>query len=150
MSESVGWGFGDLRKAESWVPASERESRDSELGETRQIVRYGRRVLVGLRADDVKAVSIERLCLYLLMSKNLWLKGNKVSYLNQFRVFRFPMSISHIRISGYVTVSSNSSSAIKFNFWLILLKKAWAPLSQPTMGKIVLQLSFYKDGFGIR
>ena len=28
-------------------------------------------VLVGLRADDVKAVSIERLCLSLLMSKNL-------------------------------------------------------------------------------
>ena len=26
---------------------------------------YGRRVLVGLRADDVKAVSIERLCLSL-------------------------------------------------------------------------------------
>ena len=28
-------------------------------------VRYGRRSLVGLRADDVKAVSIERLCLSL-------------------------------------------------------------------------------------
>ena len=34
-------------------------------------VRYGRRALVGLRADDVKAVSIERLCLSLLISKNL-------------------------------------------------------------------------------
>ena len=34
-------------------------------------VRYGRRALVGLRADDVKAVSIERLCLSTLMSKNL-------------------------------------------------------------------------------
>ena len=34
-------------------------------------VHYGRRVLVGLRADDVKAVSIERLCLSLLMSNNL-------------------------------------------------------------------------------
>ena len=34
-------------------------------------VRYGCRALVGLRADDVKAVSIERLCLSLLMSKNL-------------------------------------------------------------------------------
>ena len=34
-------------------------------------VRYGRRALVGLRADDVKAVSIERLCLSLLKSKNL-------------------------------------------------------------------------------
>ena len=33
-------------------------------------VRYGHRALVGFRADDVKAVSIERLCLSLLMSKN--------------------------------------------------------------------------------
>ena len=32
---------------------------------------YGRRALVGLRADDVKAVSIERLCLSFLMSNNL-------------------------------------------------------------------------------
>ena len=40
-------------------------------------VRYGRRALVGLRADDVTAVSIERLCLSLLMSNNLKLKGNK-------------------------------------------------------------------------
>ena len=36
-----------------------------------EFVRYGLRALVGLRADDVKAVSIERLCLSLLMSKNL-------------------------------------------------------------------------------
>ena len=35
-------------------------------------VRYGRRALVGLRAEDVKADSIERLCLSLLMSKNLF------------------------------------------------------------------------------
>ena len=34
-------------------------------------VHYGRRAFVGLRADDVKAVSIERLCLSLFMSKNL-------------------------------------------------------------------------------
>ena len=34
-------------------------------------VRYGRRALVGLRADNVKAVSIERLCLSLLMSNYL-------------------------------------------------------------------------------
>ena len=33
--------------------------------------RYGHCALVGLRADDVKAVSIKRLCLSLLMSKNL-------------------------------------------------------------------------------
>ena len=36
-----------------------------------EFVRYGRRALVGLRADDVKAVSREGLCLSLLMSKNL-------------------------------------------------------------------------------
>ena len=36
-----------------------------------EFVRYGRRALVGLRANDVKAVSTERLCLSLLMSKNL-------------------------------------------------------------------------------
>ena len=30
-----------------------------------EFVRFGRRALVGLRADDVKAVSIERLCLSL-------------------------------------------------------------------------------------
>ena len=42
-----------------------------------EFVRYGRRALVGLRADDVKAVSIERLCvsLSLLMSNNLLLKS---------------------------------------------------------------------------
>ena len=34
-------------------------------------VRYGCHALVGLRADDVKAVCIERLCISLLMSKNL-------------------------------------------------------------------------------
>ena len=36
-----------------------------------EFVRYGRCALVGLRADDVKAVSIEGLCLSLLLSKNL-------------------------------------------------------------------------------
>ena len=36
-----------------------------------EFVRYGHRELVGLRADDGKAVSIERLSLSLLMSNNL-------------------------------------------------------------------------------
>ena len=36
-----------------------------------EFVRYGLRGLVGLGADDVKTVSIEGLCLSLLMSKNL-------------------------------------------------------------------------------
>ena len=41
-------------------------------------VRYGRRAFVGVRADDIKAVSIERLYLShsLLMSKTFKLKGN--------------------------------------------------------------------------
>ena len=34
-------------------------------------VRYGRRMLVGLRADDVKAVIREKLCFSLLMSNYL-------------------------------------------------------------------------------
>ena len=36
-----------------------------------KFVRYGRRALVVLRADDVKTVSIEKLCLSLPMSNNL-------------------------------------------------------------------------------
>ena len=36
-----------------------------------EFVRYGRRAFVGLRADDVKAVSIEILCLSPHMSNNL-------------------------------------------------------------------------------
>ena len=36
-----------------------------------EFVRHGRRALVGLRADELKAVRIEGLCLSLLMSKNL-------------------------------------------------------------------------------
>ena len=49
-------------KAVSWVPASERDGQNSEPDE---FVRYGCRALVGLRADDVKAVSIEGLCVSL-------------------------------------------------------------------------------------
>ena len=55
-------------------------------------VRYGRRALVGLRADDVKSVSIERLCVCLSLSLHVEKPLNskrwiKVSYLNQFREF---------------------------------------------------------------
>ena len=69
-----------------------------------EFVRYGRRVLVGLRADDVKAVSVERLCLSLLMSNNLELK---VLYLNQFRecrVFGIPYVYFTYPYHGYVTI----------------------------------------------
>ena len=97
-----------FEKKLSWFPASERESGDSDLGEARW--------LCALRAPCVgwveswrcksnqlrKIVSLSPHVEKPLNSKR-WIK---VSYLNQFRefrVFRFPMSISHIRISGYVT-----------------------------------------------
>ena len=65
---SVGW---DLRKAGvEFLPLNERVDIQS-WARSDEFVRYGRRALVGLRADDVKAVSIERLCVSLLMSKNL-------------------------------------------------------------------------------
>ena len=87
---SVGWGFGDLRKAVWWVRASERENQDSNLGETRRIC--------ALRAPRVgwveswrckssqhrKIVSLPPQVEKPLNSKR-WIK---VSYLNQFREFR--------------------------------------------------------------
>ena len=95
--------FGIWKKAVCWVPACERESQHSELGEARR--------LCALRAPCVcwveswrckisqhrKIVSLSPHVEKPLNSKR-WIK---VSYLNQFRefrVFRFPMSISHIRI----------------------------------------------------
>ena len=82
-----------------------------------KFVRYGRRSLVGLRADDVKAVSIEGLCLSLLMSKNLFnskviksfvpeLRSRKCLCVSGFLCYLYmsyehPMYISHIRISGH-------------------------------------------------
>ena len=53
-----------------FLPLNERVEIQS-LARPDKFVRYGRRALVGLRADDVKAVSIERLCLSLIMSENL-------------------------------------------------------------------------------
>ena len=71
-------------------------------------MRYGRRASVELRAEDLKAVSIERLCLSFVMSKNLYLKGNKkVSYLNQFRkvsCFLIPYVYFTYPYHGYVTL----------------------------------------------
>ena len=100
------WGFEE--KAVSWVPASERESRHSELGEARRIC--------ALRAPRVGWVESWRckssqhrkiVSLSPHVEKTFNSKVIKVSYLNQFRefhVFRFPMSISHIRVlCGYAT-----------------------------------------------
>ena len=77
--------LGIWEKAVSWVPASERQSWDSVLGEARR--------LCALRAPRVGWVESWRckssqhrkiVSLSLLISNNLLLKGNKVSYLNQF------------------------------------------------------------------
>ena len=53
-----------------FLPSTERVEIQS-LARPDEFVRYGRCALVGLRADDVKAVSIERLYLSPLMSNNL-------------------------------------------------------------------------------
>ena len=78
-------------------------------------VHNGRRALVGLRADNVKAVSIERLCLSLSCQKTFKLKKVNKSFIPEpISCFQIPiyvyehfmniMSISHICISGYVTL----------------------------------------------
>ena len=83
--------FGIWENAMSWVPTSERESRDSELGEARRIC--------ALRAPSVGWVeswrcksSQHRKIVFLSphiekpLNSKRWIK---VSYLNQFRVFVF-------------------------------------------------------------
>ena len=77
-----------------------------------EFVRYGRCALVGLRADDVKAVNIERLCVSLSSCQKAFKlkKVNKSFVPEPISCFRIPiyvyehfmniMSISHIRIMG--------------------------------------------------
>ena len=60
------WGIWE-KAGVQFLPLNERVEIQS-LARPDEFVRYGRRALVGLRDDDVKAVSIERLCLSLLMS----------------------------------------------------------------------------------
>ena len=68
---SVGWGFWGFEKSRvEFLPPNERVEIQT-WARPDDFVRSRRRALVELRADDVKAVSIERLCLTLLMSKNL-------------------------------------------------------------------------------
>ena len=69
---SVGGGFWGFEKKllVEFLPPNERVEIQS-WARPDEFVRYGCRALVGLRADDVKAVSIERLGLSLLMSNNL-------------------------------------------------------------------------------
>ena len=100
--------FGIWEKAVSWVPASEQESRDSELGETRWICAL-RVPRVGWveswrckSSQHRKIVSLSLSCRITFNSKVI--KSFVPEPIS--RAFRFPMSISHIRIPGYVTVST--------------------------------------------
>ena len=98
------WGFEKSQFVE-FLPLNERVEIQS-WARPDDFVRYRRRALFGLRADDVKAVSIERLCVSLSSCRKTFnskviksfvpeLRSRKV-----FRVFGFPMSISHICIMG--------------------------------------------------
>ena len=94
-----------FEKSQSWVPVSERESRDWELGEARRL-RALRAPCVGWveswrfkSSQHRKIVPLSPHIEKPLNSKR-WIK---VSCLNQFRVFGFPTSISHICLFGYVT-----------------------------------------------
>ena len=99
-------------KAVSWVPASKQEGWDSELSEARRICtlwvpRIGWVESWRCKSSQHrKTVSLSPHVKNPLNSKR-WIK---VLYLNQFRVFGFPMSISHIRISGYAICSNMVSS----------------------------------------
>ena len=69
---SVRGGFGGFEKSQFVEFPSRKKKVDFQSwAMPDDFVGNGRHALVGLRADDVKAISIERLCLSLLMSKNL-------------------------------------------------------------------------------
>ena len=69
---SVCGGFGGFKKSELVeFPPRKKKVDFQSWAKPDDFVRYGRRALVGLRADDIKTVSIERLRLSLLMWKNL-------------------------------------------------------------------------------
>ena len=66
MSDVTHWKHGlRLEKCQlvEFLPGKKVDFRSSSWPD--EFVRYGRRALVGLRADDVKTVSIEELCLSL-------------------------------------------------------------------------------------
>ena len=112
---SVGWGFWGFEKKQ-WVeflPLNERVEIQS-WARPDEFVCYGCSALVGLRADDIKAVSIERLSLSLsLSSYRITFKLKKVnkSFVPEpiscfwipiyvYEHFMNIMSISHIHIMG--------------------------------------------------
>ena len=124
---SVVWGFGGFEKKQ-WVeflPPNERIEIQSWVRPD-DIVRYGRRALVGLWADDVKAVSIESLCLSLsscrISFNSKVIKSfvpEPISWISCFRIpiyvyehFMNMTSISHIRIMGMLQLHTRL-------FWFI-------------------------------
>ena len=104
------WGIWEKQRVE-FLPPNERVDIQS-WARPDEFVRYGRCGLFGLRADDLKTVSIERLCVALSSCwKTFKLKKVNKSFLPEpISCFRIPiyiyehfmniMSISHIRIMG--------------------------------------------------
>ena len=118
--------LGDLKKSESWVPVSEEDSWLSELAEALHRLPH----VVGI---DGK-VSIERLCLSLLMSKTFKLKKVIKSFVPELRSRKFffefrdsyvnciwVMNILctfHIFMYGYVTLIELNAKqgGLKYHF----------------------------------
>ena len=130
---SVGWGFWGFEKKQGveFLPPNERVKIQS-WARPDEFVCYGHHALVGLRADDVKAVSIERLCLSLSLSLSTCRKTFKLKKVNKSFVpepiscFQIPiyvyehfmniMSISHIHIMGILQLEE----LLKLSGWVIL------------------------------
>ena len=116
---SVGWVFGDLRKSSelSSCLRTERLTFEARRGQTNLCATGAARWL------DVKVVSIEIFCVYLsscritfnskVIKFRTWTNFVNVVY------FGFPMSISHIFISGNVTVISVWDLKYRFEIWCI-------------------------------
>ena len=102
---SVGWWFGGFEKKQ-WIEFQSPNERVENQTWARpdEFVRYRFLALVGLRADDVKAVSIERLCVSLFKSRKTFkLKKLNKSFIPETIswmscISGFAMSIAHIRI----------------------------------------------------
>ena len=110
-------GFEKKQGVES-LPPKERNEIQTWTGPD-DFVRYGRRALVRLRADDVKAVSIERLCLSLFSCRKTFKSKVIKSFVPELRsrkVFRvyfgFPVSILHICILWACYITSQQRGEI--------------------------------------
>ena len=85
------WGF-EKKQLVEFLPPNERVEIQSWVRPD-EFVRYGRRALVGLRADDVKAVNRERLCLSLSSCRKTFKlkKVNKSFVPEPISCFRIPI-----------------------------------------------------------